>query len=164
MLRASVVVPRGDWDPAKAADTVVLDYDSRHRRRLMMTGARGLAFLLDLPEAATLRDGDGLVLDDGRVVGVAAAPEDLLEIRGANPVQLARIAWHLGNRHLPVELQDDGLRIRDDHVIADIARRLGAEVRPVRAPFHPEGGAYGHGEDHLHGSRHSRHPEGAHDD
>jgi urease accessory protein len=165
MQHAHSVRPAGSWS-GEPADTVVLDYDDRHRRRVAMTGVRGLAFLLDLPEAVMLRGGDGLALDDGRIVEVVAAPEELAEIRAADAAALTRLAWHLGNRHLPTELLKKSLRIRRDHVIEDMARRLGAEVAAIEAPFNPEGGAYvaaapghDHGahDHHHHGDAHHRH-------
>ena len=149
-LRATSVVGHVH-DPA---DTVVLDFDARHRRRLAMRGDGGTEFLLDLPKAAALADGDGLVLEDGRVVLVRAAPEPLMEIACADHAHLVRVAWHLGNRHLPTELLGDRLRIRADHVIADMVRGLGATVTDMEAPFQPEGGAYGHGRVHDHGHHH----------
>ncbi|MGY4327688.1 urease accessory protein UreE [Bradyrhizobium sp. LB7.2] len=116
MIRATQV--KGQHRFAEApADTVVLDFDDRHRRRMAMTGTRGLAFLLDLENAVALRGGDALVLEDGRLVEVVAAPEPLLEIRGQDPHHLIRIGWHLGNRHLPTQIMAKGLRIRRDHVI-----------------------------------------------
>ena len=156
MLRASTVIAAGGWsgDPA---DTVVLDYDERHRRRVTMTGVRGLKFLLDLEEALMLRGGDGLKLEDGRVVEVVAAPEPLAEIRASEPAALVRIAWHLGNRHLPVELTRKALRIRRDPVIEDMARGLGAVVLGIEAPFNPEGGAYAKGGHDHHGHNHEHH-------
>jgi urease accessory protein len=141
MLHAHSVRPAGSWS-GEPADTIVLDYDERYRRRIAMTGVRGLAFLLDLPEAVMLRAGDGLALEDGRIVEIVAAPEQLAEIRGADAAALVRVAWHLGNRHLPTELLKKSLRIRRDHVIEDMARRLGASVIEIEAPFNPEGGAY----------------------
>ena len=164
MQRAHSVRPAGAWS-GEPADSVVLDYDERYRRRFAMTGVRGLQFLLDLPEAVMLRAGDGLALEDGRIVEVVAAPEQLAEIRGADAAALVRIAWHLGNRHLPTELLAKSLRIRRDHVIEDMARRLGAKVSAIEAPFNPEGGAYVasapvHGHEHSHD--HHDHA-GAHD-
>ena len=169
MLHAHSVIPAGLWS-GEPADTVVLDYDERYRRRFAMTGVRGLGFLLDLPEAAMLRAGDGLKLEDGRVVEVVAAPEPLAEIRGADPAVLTRVAWHLGNRHLPTELTKRSLRIRRDPVIEEMARGLGATVIAIEAPFNPEGGAYvravggqehdhdhAHGDDHGHDHRHDHH-------
>jgi urease accessory protein len=143
MLRAIEVMTAGRWI-GPALDTVTLDYENRHRRRIAMTGAGGTRFLLDLERATALRDGDGLVLEDGRIVAVHAAPEPLAEIACASAIDLVRIAWHLGNRHLPMQICGDALRIRFDHVIVEIVRRLGADVSVVEAPFDPEGGAYGH--------------------
>ena len=110
---------------------------------MMMTGTHGSEFLLDLPEAAFLRGGDALVLEDGRLIEVVSAAEPLLEIRCADLLHLARIAWHLGNRHLPAQLLSNAVRIRRDHVIAEMAMRLGARVIEIESPFDPEGGAYG---------------------
>ncbi len=161
MLRAEKVMPAGHWSGAPA-DTVVLDFDERYRRRVTMTGVGGLEFLLDLPEATMLRGGDGLRLEDGRTVEVVAEPEPLAEIRAADPLALARLAWHLGNRHLPTEILPKGLRIRRDPVIEAMAGGLGARVIALDAPFNPEGGAYvkaegggdSHGHDHGHGHSH----------
>jgi urease accessory protein len=146
MLRADKVIPAGHWSGAPA-DTVVLDFDGRYRRRVAMTGVGGLEFLLDLPEAAMLRGGDGLRLEDGRVVEVLAEPEPLAEIRAADALAMTRIAWHLGNRHLLTEMLPKALRIRRDPVIEAMAAGLGARVIALEAPFNPEGGAYVKGED-----------------
>jgi urease accessory protein len=150
MIRATQVTPQHRWTEAPA-DTVVLDFDDRHRRRMAMTGTRGLEFLLDLENAVVLRGGDALVLDDGRLIEVVAAPEPLLEIRGHDPHHLIRVAWHLGNRHLPTQIMAKGLRIRRDHVIEVMVKGLGARVIEIEAPFDPEGGAYaGGGHGHAH--------------
>lgn len=141
MIRATRVLPHHRWDRA-AADSVVLGFDDRHRRRMAMTATRGLEFLLDLEKAAVLRGGDALVLEDGRLVEVVAAPEPLAEIRGLDPRHLVRVAWHLGNRHLPTQIMAEGLRIRRDHVIEALVRGLGAKILEIDAPFDPEGGAY----------------------
>lgn len=140
-MRAIAIQAADSWS-GEAADRVVLDYDDRHRRRIAMTGSKGTAFLLDLPVPAELRGGDALLLEDGRLVEVVAAPEALLEIRCSDARDLARIAWHIGNRHVPTQVLRDALRIRRDHVLADLARRLGAQVAEIEAPFTPEGGAY----------------------
>ena len=161
MLRADKVIPAGKWSGAPA-DTVVLDFDARYRRRVAMSGVGGLEFLLDLSEATMLRGGDGLRLEDGRVVEVVAEPEPLAEIRAADPLALTRVAWHLGNRHLPTEMTPRALRIRRDPVIEAMAEGLGARVMPLEAPFNPEGGAYVKAEggaeeshhDHDHGPHH----------
>ncbi len=142
-IRAISVRPASTWS-GEVADSVVLDYDDRHRRRLAMTGTKGTGFLLDLPAAAALRGGDALVLEDGRLIEVLALPEPLLEIRCNNPQHLARLAWHLGNRHLPAQFLPKTVRIRHDHVIAEMATQFGAQVNAVEAPFDPEGGAYDH--------------------
>ena len=141
MIRAAQVKPQHRWSEAPA-DTVVLAFDDRHRRRMAMTGTRGLTFLLDLEHALALRGGDALVLEDGRLVEVVAAPEPLIEIKGRDPQHLVRLAWHLGNRHLPTQITAKALRIRRDHVIAEMLKGLGARVVEIEAPFDPEGGAY----------------------
>lgn len=169
MIRATGVRGQHRWTEAPA-DTVVLDFDDRHRRRMAMTGTRGLEFLLDLENAVALRGGDALVLEDGRLVEVVAAPEPLAEIRCNDPQHLVRVAWHLGNRHLPTQIMPKGLRIRRDHVIEAMVKGLGARVIEIEAPFDPEGGAYadsGHAhapEAHDHSSHdHGHHHHGEHD-
>src|ERR1700735_546649 len=154
MIRATQVRSLHRWSESPA-DTVVLDFDDRHRRRMAMTGTRGLEFLLDLENAIALRGGDALVLEDGRLIEVVAAPEPLIEIRGDDTQHLGRIGWHLGHRHLPTQITARGLRIRRDHVIEAMVKGLGARVIEIEAPFDPEGGAYAGGgtandEGHLH--------------
>jgi urease accessory protein len=161
MIRATQLRAQHRWTQAPA-DTVVLDFDDRHRRRMAMTGTRGLEFLLDLENAVALRGGDALVLDDGRLVEVVAAPEPLLEIRGNDPHHLVRLAWHLGNRHLPTQIMAKGLRIRRDHVIEAMVKGLGARVIEIEAPFDPEGGAYAGG-GHAHAAEIDPHSHAAHD-
>ena len=147
--RASQILRAGAWRAAAASDRVVLDADERYRRRIVMTGERGGKFLLDLPEATALHDGDGLLLDDGAIVAVTARPEPLIEIAAEGAAEqtavMTRLAWHLGNRHTEVEIVGDKLRIRRDHVLEDMLIGLGAVVTPIEAPFEPERGAYGHG-------------------
>ncbi len=116
-----------------------------------MTGVQGLSFLLDLPEALMLRGGDALQLEDGRTVEVVAAPEPLLEIKGRSPRDMVRLAWHVGNRHLPAQITANAIRIRQDHVIETMLHGLGAKLVAIEAPFDPEGGAYAQG-GHAHGS------------
>src|SRR5580692_5652923 len=147
MRRARDFKTAGAWNAADAIDCVTLDAHGRHRRRIVLTGERGTTFLLDLPHAIALRDGDGLLLDDGAMVRVAGRPEPLLEIAAASASGLARLAWHIGNRHIDVQIAGDRLRIRRDHVIEDMLRGLGARVTPIEAPFEPEGGAYAHHHD-----------------
>jgi urease accessory protein len=121
---------------------------------MAMTGTRGLEFLLDLETAVALRGGDALVLEDGRLIEVVAAPEPLVEIKGADPHHLIRVAWHLGNRHLPTQIMPKGLRIRRDHVIKAMVKGLGARIVEIEAPFDPEGGAYA-GTAHAHAHEHA---------
>jgi urease accessory protein len=132
------------------AGEVVLDFDGRFRRRCMMETEDGLQFLLDLERATHLRGGDSLILDDGRRIAVVAAPEPLARLRCGSAEQTARLAWHLGNRHLPVMIHAGRIYIRRDHVIEALASSLGASVEHVEAPFDPEPGAYAAG-----GSGHS---------
>src|SRR3984957_15035203 len=162
MLRADKVVPAGHWSGAPA-DSVVLDFDERYRRRVAMTGVGGLAFLLDLVEATMLRGGDGLRLVDGRGGEVVAAPEPLAEIRAADTLALTRVAWHFGNRHLPTEITRKTLRIRRDPVIEAMAEGLGARVIALEAPFNPEGGAYAKAEGGAPDAHHHDHDHAHHD-
>ena len=137
-------------------DRVVLDYDGRHRRRIVLTGENGAQYLLDLAEATHLRDGDGLQTAAG-IVAVVAKPEPLLEVRAANPEALIRLAWHIGNRHLAAAIQADRILIRRDHVIAHMLEHQGARLREVDEAFDPEGGAYqDHSHDRGHGAHHDR--------
>jgi urease accessory protein len=163
MIRATRVLPHYRWDQA-AADTIVLGFDDRHRRRMAMTGTRGLKFLLDLENAVALRGGDALVLEDGRLIEVVAAPEPLAEIRCTDPQHLVRVAWHLGNRHLPTQIMAKGLRIRRDHVIEAMVKGLGARVIEIEAPFDPEGGAYAGGGQALHDHSAHDHHDHHHDE
>ena len=144
------------------ADTVTLAHGDRHRRRVRLTTDAGVLFLLDLPEARVLRDGDLLRLDDGRLIAVRAAPEPVLEVTAATPADLARLAWHLGNRHTPVQVLDEGLlRLAPDHVLEAMLRGLGGFVTRTTAPFAPEGGAYAPGH---HASHHRADAANDHDE
>ena len=136
---------------AGACDRAHLDFDARYRRRCVMETEGGLQFLLDLERATHLRGGDALVLEDGRRIAVVAASEPLARLRCENAEQLARLAWHLGNRHLPVMVHAGRIYVRRDHVVEAMARGLGANVEHVTAPFDPEEGAYaGGGQGHTH--------------
>jgi urease accessory protein len=150
---ASIHRPAGHWPKERATGSVTLDFDARHRRRIRLTTDQGEDVVLDLPKAIAMTDGDALQLEDGRLLSVRAAAEPVVEVRHKDPNQLMRLAWHLGNRHLPTEIRDQTLRIRPDHVIEEMLHRFGAEVVKVQAPFQPEGGAYsgdGHHRDHDH--------------
>jgi len=150
MKHAREVKAAGDWDENSALDAVELDAHERHRRRVVLKGKRGTKFLLDLPQATALRHGDGLVLEDGAIVRVIGRPEPLVEIAAANAHDLARLAWHIGNRHVDVQIVGERLRIRRDHVIEDMLRGLGARLTPIEAAFDPERGAYDHHHGHSH--------------
>jgi urease accessory protein len=139
----------GHWPEDRAEGAVTLAYDDRHRRRLRLTTDGGEEFLLDLPHAVSLEDGDGLQLDDGRWIAVRAAAESLIEVT-AEPTLLTRLAWHLGNRHLPARIEPRRILIRRDHVIADMLSKLGATLRFIEAPFTPERGAYDDSHGHAH--------------
>ena len=132
------------------ADTVTLSYDDRHRRRIVMTGDNGLHFLLDLEKTTELRDGNDLLLDDGRHVRVLAAKELLMKVTANDSHHLLTIVWHIGNRHLPCEISAKHLILRHDHVIFDMLEKLGASVQKIEEAFNPEGGAYGVGRTHSH--------------
>jgi len=168
MLRATSVVRRTDLGQRITIDTVTLDREARYRRRIAMESDRGHKFLLDLAEATYLEHGDALELSNGALVKVQAAPEDLLEIHARDALALARIAWHIGNRHTPAEISEHAIYIKPDHVLAEMVEGLGAHIHQVSRPFEPEGGAYGskgplqkghhhgdHGHDHRHGHDHS---------
>jgi urease accessory protein len=151
MKRVSAIRPGGEWDAATAADRVVLDSGDRHRRRVVLECERGTAALLDWPQPLLLKDGDGLVLDDGSILQVVGEREPLLEIGARSPLQLVRLAWHIGNRHADVQIAGERLRIRRDHVLEEMAAGLGATVTAIDAPFDPEAGADRdhHGHDHA---------------
>jgi urease accessory protein len=151
MHSASIHRPAGHWPKENAVGTLTLDFDARHRRRIRLTADEGEDILLDLPNAVAMADGDGLQLEDGRWLMVQAAAEHIVEIRHRDLNQVVRLAWHLGNRHLPTEIRDQVLRIRPDHVIEHMLCAFGAELTKVHVPFQPEGGAYGgHGHHHSH--------------
>lgn len=136
-----------DHPHTQAHGQVSLDYDGRFLRRKMLATDDGEAFLVDLAQTKSLDQGGVLILEDGREIEVIAASEKLLEVRGCNLLQLA---WHIGNRHTPCQIETDRLLIQHDHVIRDMLLKLGADIREVVEPFTPEGGAYGHGRTHGH--------------
>jgi len=154
MKRVIEIKPAGAWNTASATDRVVLDAGDRNRRRIVLTGEQGTQVMLDFPAPVSLRDGDGLVLDDGSIVLVQGAPEALLEVAGPNAFETVRLAWHLGNLHTDVQITGNKIRIRYDHVLEDMLRGLGARVAPLDAPFDPEPASpHGHGHGH-HGHDH----------
>ncbi|AUX42440.1 hypothetical protein SOCE26_038720 [Sorangium cellulosum] len=163
MRRAIEVVPRGSYPEAAAEACVTLAYDDRHRRRIRLTTDQGWEFLLDLAEATVLGDGDGLRLEDGAWIAVRAADEALVAVTCREAADLARVAWHIGNRHIPAAIDGARILIRHDHVIVDMVRGLGAEATPLRAPFTPERGAYDRQSAHGHGHSHAHDHDHDHD-
>ena len=171
MLRATAIIRRAAFGGRIAIDSITLDRQSRYRRRVLLETDRGHELLLDLPEATYMAHGDALDLGNGTYVKVAAAPEPLLEIHAHGAVELARIAWHIGNRHTPAEITRDAIYIQPDHVLEEMVIGLGAHVHKATRPFDPEGGAYGgkgplieshHGHSHSHEHDHDHsHPHGS---
>ena len=142
MNRVAGIIVAGEWNEAKAIDRVTLDADDRQRRRFVFKSESGAEFLLDLSKPATLHDGDGLVLDDGRVVLICGAREKLIEIAAPSPLAFVRLAWHLGNRHTDVQIAGNKIRIRGDHVLEEMVKGLGGSVAHIEAAFDPEAGAH----------------------
>ncbi|MDE0589307.1 urease accessory protein UreE [Halocynthiibacter sp. C4] len=144
-------------------DIVELPYEGRLLRRKRLITTDGETVLLDLPEVTNLDHNDILILEDGRRVAVKAASEELLAVSGAD---LPRLAWHIGNRHTPCQIEGGRLLILYDHVLADMLRQLGATLDEVTEPFTPEGGAYGHGRTfgHSHGPADHAHEHDHHHD
>lgn len=178
MRRVIRIAKASNWPAHEARGSVTLAFDDRHRRRIKLRTDEGVDFLLDLAEATVLADGDGLALEEGGWIAVRAAPEALMGVTAQGPEQLARLAWHIGNRHLQAQIERDRILIREDPVIADMLTGLGARVHRVTAPFAPEGGAYdghmpGYGHDpdgkphshhdHEHGHHHHHDNDHGHD-
>jgi len=150
MRHVGGIADAGTWDRARAVDRVMLNADDRVRRRIVLTTESGLKLLLDFPRPMILRDGDGLVLEDGSTVEVAGQTEPLVEVSAKAPLDFVRLAWHIGNRHTDVQFVDGRFRIRRDHVLEEMVKGLGAIVTLVEAPFDPEP-AMPHVHDHDHG-------------
>ncbi|GGC91516.1 urease accessory protein UreE [Chelatococcus reniformis] len=181
MNRATAIVRRPAVKAERVVDTLTLDHEARQKRRVALTAEGGLELLVDLDKATLIDDGDALKLEDGRLVQVKAAAEDLLEIRAESPLRLLKAAWHIGNRHTPAEITVEALYIEADHVLAEMVRGQGCSVTPVKRPFRPERGAYetacehdhhghqahghghGHGHDHAHEHAHASHDHHGHD-
>jgi urease accessory protein len=161
MQRATSIVRKPAVKADKVIDTVVLAHEDRQRRRAVLKTVQGSEILLDLDKAGVLSEGDALKLEDGSLVLVTAAAQDLIEVRAENPLRLMRVAWHIGNRHTPAEISADALYIEDDHVLAEMIRGQGCSTTKVSRPFKPERGAYDHGgHDHGHDHGHEGHDHG----
>ena len=142
----------GEWSDAD--DRCLLNYEDRFFRRKKLTSEKGLAFVVDMKQTTNFDHGDAFELPGGFLVEVVAAPESLLAVTGPD---LTRLAWHIGNRHTPCQIEPDRLLIREDPVIGHMLEHLGASITPVTEPFTPEGGAYGHGRTHSHEHGHTAH-------
>jgi urease accessory protein len=164
MRNASIHRCAGHWPVEKATGTLTLDFDARHRRRIRLTTDDGEDVLLDLPKTVAMADGDGLQLDDETWLRISAASESLVEVRHKDRHQLMRLAWHLGNRHLPTEIREDSLRIRPDRVIEEMLQGFGAGLHHVQTAFQPEGGAYGSAHNHNHHHHDDHHHHHDHED
>jgi urease accessory protein len=149
-MRATRVVTAGLWDTTREVDRVLIDFDRRFRRRILLRTEADDELLLDLPRAVRLRHDDGLMLEDGAMVRVCAQPEPVMSITAGDELLLLRMAWHLGNRHLPVQVLPGELRILADHVIQDMIEGLGGSVLEVFERFDPEPGAYDSAPPHMH--------------
>jgi len=141
MNRTTSCLQAGSYDEAPS-DQVTLAHDARHLRRKLLTLENGEDIMVDFPAAIALRDGDALQLDDGRLVKIVAAQEDLYEVTAQTPVKLTRLVWHLGNRHLPTQIEETYVLVKRDHVIRDMLEGLGAIITDLSAAFEPTRGAY----------------------
>lgn len=153
MSKATAILRAGAYK-AVPISTIKLDHDERHLRRKMLTASNGENVLIDLPTAVALEDGDALELENGDLVQIIAAPETLFEITAKTPEHLSRLCWHIGNRHLPAQIERDRILIRHDHVIGAMLTGLGANIKNITAPFVPERGAYHSDTAHSHGHTH----------
>ena len=164
MLRVVRVVSSAASDSARHIDSVILAGDQRRVQAVHLTGVNGTHIGLMLPEPVLLRMGDALELDDGSFIDVVIEPEPLIEIRGNDLTHLARLAWHLGDRHVPVQVLANRLRMRRDPALEALLQNLGARLTPIEAPFDPEGGAYASAPAHdHHGAHHHDHDAHGHD-
>jgi urease accessory protein len=182
MPRATRVLRVAERQDIAVIDTLILPHAQRRAQRGFLFGVKGTCVELDFAEAVRLRTDDALLLDSGGVVEVVAEPEPLIEARAADLASLARLAWHLGDRHVPVQILERRLRLKRDPAIEALLQSLGAKVAVIDAPFEPEGGAYetaaaghdhhdhdhhhhdhGHGHDHHHDHGHHHHHDHKHD-
>jgi urease accessory protein len=159
MLRAIAIRRAGQAQGGDVIDTLLLDYDQRRMPNGAHKGLKGTAFEIALPQSAPIATDDCLVLDDGRLIEIVARPEPLLEIRAGDVAAMARLAWHLGDRHIPAQLHERRIRVRRDEATEKLLHALGAHALAIDAPFEPESGAYssGHDHDHHHGDHDHHH-------
>jgi urease accessory protein len=160
-MRAIRVIAATHRHDRPVADTVILDYAQRSAPQAAVTGVKGTAFTIDLHAPARLRTDDLLELEDGRLIEVVAAPEPLIEARATDVAALARLAWHLGDRHVPVQVLPNRIRAQRDPAVETLLTSLGVKVAQIEAPFEPEGGAYAQAPAHDHGHHdHGYHQHG----
>ncbi len=148
---------KGLWPESQAEGSVTLNFEARHTRRVTLTTDHGEPVLLDLPHPAVMADGDGLRLGDGRWLVVRAAPEPIVEAHHSDPRQFARLAWHLGNRHVPAEIGPAAIRVLPDHAVEEMLVRAGAILTRFEAPFHPETGVFDHSGHRANGEHEGSH-------
>src|SRR5215470_7598273 len=163
MHRIVRVVRFADSDPARHLDSVMVSGDQRRIQTGELTGVKGTTIAFMLPEPVLLRMGDALELDDGSLVDIVVEPEPLTEVRGKDPIHLARLAWHLGDRHVPVQILSNRLRLRRDAALEAMLAALGARLKAIEAPFDPEGGAYATAHEHAHHHHHDHDHHHGHD-
>ena len=163
MPRVTSVLAAGHRHDRPVIDTVILDYAQRSAQKITVTGVKGGTYEIALAEPVRLRTDDLLLLDDGSLVEVVAAPEALIEARAADVAALSRLAWHLGDRHVPVQVLTNRIRARRDAGVEALLKSLGAKVTLIEAPFEPEGGAYAPRR-HEHAHDHDHHHHHDHDD
>jgi urease accessory protein len=178
MPRATRVLTPAERNDTAVADTLILPHAQRQAQKGFLFGVKGTCIELDFADPVRLRTDDALLLDDGKLVEVVAEPEPLIEARAADLPSLARLAWYLGDRHVPVQVLERKLRLKRDPAIETLLQGLGAKLTAIDAPFEPEGGAYAapagdhahnedhhghdHHHDHAHGHDHDHHHD--HDD
>ena len=158
-MRATAIVRRAAVKAEKVVDTLVLGHAARKLFQGELTGEGGLAVTLDLDRETALDEGDALKLEDGRLVAIRAASERLIEVTSENPARLLRIGWHLGDRHVAMEVGTDAIYVPSEPGAAEIVRGLGGAMSEVARPFRPERGGHGH---HHHGHDHGGHDHAHH--
>jgi urease accessory protein len=166
MARASSIIGAGHRHGQPSVDTVILDYAQRNAQKANVASVKGGTIEIDLHQPMRLRTDDLLVLEDGSLVEVVAAPEALIEARAVDIARLSRLAWHLGDRHVPIQVLPNRIRALREPAIEALLVSLGAKITIIEAPFEPEGGAYAssHGHDHGHDHEHHDHAHGHHHD
>jgi len=163
MPRATRVIPARERRDATPVDTLILPFAHRQANKGFLFGTKGVCVELDLAEPVRLRTDDALALDDGGIVEVVAEPEPLVEVRAADLAALARLAWHLGDRHVPIQVLERRIRLKRDPAIEAMLDSLGAKIVAIEAPFEPEGGAYAAAGDHHHHDHAHHHDHHGHD-